>query len=84
MNKIMQIVIILLVAAASFFILTGCSDTQSADSYYNKAIIMMHDGTRIEIEVQDWSAYDSKTKIVAKDGTVYLTSTYNVMLIREE
>lgn len=85
MNKIMQIVIILLVAAASLFILTGCNKQILDTTYtYNKAIIIMNDGSRIEVDIKKWNDYDGEQlQIVAKDGTVYLVSSYNTILIKE-
>ena len=44
----------------------------------------MNDGSRIEVDIKKWNDYDGEQlQIVAKDGTVYLVSSYNTILIKE-
>lgn len=48
---------------------------------YEKAIINLNGETQ-EIEIDTWSDYDGEQiQIIAKDGTVYLVSSFNTILI---
>jgi len=48
---------------------------------YEKAIVNLN-GEKLEIEVNSWTDYDGEQiQIIAKDGTVYLVSSFNTILI---
>lgn len=50
---------------------------------FNKAIICLND-EKIEVEIDKWSDYDGEQlQIITKDGTVYLVSSFNTILIGE-
>ena len=50
---------------------------------FKKAIIYMND-EKIELNVKSWTDYEGKQiQIVTEDGKVYLTSTFNTILINE-
>lgn len=50
---------------------------------YNVAITRMPDGTQKVIKIKKWRDYDSEqVQIFATDGTIYLLSMHNTVLIR--
>ena len=51
--------------------------------YFDKAIIQLGNEV-IEVEVEKWEDFEDgeQLQILTKDGTVYLTSSYNCTLIR--
>ena len=55
-------------------------DTQYS---YDTAIITLHNGERIEVSIKSWRDYEDgeQLQITATDGTVYLVSSYNCILI---
>lgn len=67
--------------------LTGCGNKDLFDTNYtyDKAIINLQNGQTIEVKVKQWRDYDDgeQIQIIAEDGTVYLTSSYNCTLIKE-
>lgn len=81
-----------LVIATTIFLLS-CADSESVSAIgnrqildtnytFDKAIIDLHNEV-ITVEVETWKDYDGEQlQIKAKDGTVYLTSSYNCTLIK--
>lgn len=71
----------------SMMVLTGCGNKDLFDTNYtyNKAIINLQNGETIEVDIKQWTDYDDgeQIQVIAKDGTVYLTSSYNCTLIKE-
>lgn len=65
--------------------LTGCN-YQMVDLNYNfdYAIINI-DGEYQKIEIKEWRDYEDgeQLQITAKDGTVYLTNSFNCTLVKE-
>ena len=48
---------------------------------YNKAIVSLND-EKMEIDIDTWTDYDGEQiQIISKDGTVYLVSSFNTVLI---
>lgn len=48
---------------------------------FDKAIVSIN-GEKIELDVDTWSDYDGEQiQIITKDGTVYLVSSFNTILI---
>lgn len=75
-----------LITASIMLSATACSNRDWVDTNltYNKAIIELHDGTSIKVDVKKWRDYEGEQlQITTKDGTTYLTSSYNCTLIRE-
>lgn len=74
----------IMVAALLLFTLSGCNRQVIDTTYtYDKAITYIGD-ERIEIEIKKWKDYDGEQiQIVAEDGTVYLLSMNNTILIEE-
>lgn len=67
-------------------LLAGCNQTVFDTVYkFDRAIIEMPGGEVIEVEIQQWGDYDGEQlQIIAKDGTVYLVSSNNCVLIRDK
>lgn len=67
--------------------LTGCGNKDMWDTNYtyDRAIIVLPNGEVVDVEVKQWRDYEDgdQLQIIAKDGTVYLTSTLNCTLINE-
>lgn len=50
---------------------------------YTKAIIYVN-GKEIQLDIDTWSDYEGEQiQIISKDGTVYLVSSFNTILIGE-
>jgi hypothetical protein len=66
--------------------LAGCNQTVFDTVYkFDRAIIEMPGGEVIEVEISQWGDYDGEQlQIIAKDGTVYLVSSNNCVLIRDK
>lgn len=85
MKKVIAIVLAVIVIAVCF---AGCGgyNKQILDlnRHYNRAIIQLANGEVVEVEVDKWSDYDGEQlQIIAKDGTVYLTSSFRCDLIQD-
>lgn len=51
---------------------------------FNKAIVILNDGTKMEIEIEKWNDYDGEQiQIQSKDGKIYLVSSFNTILVKE-
>lgn len=78
----------LLLMILPLLFLTGCEE-YNYDYFdtvykYNKAVILLQNGDVIEVDVLKWADYDGEQiQVTAKDGTVYLTSSFNCTLIKE-
>ena len=82
MKKFIKIIILVFLM---MFILTGCNKQIIDTSFtYNKAII--NTGNEIlTIKIKKWNDYEGEQiQIVSEDGTVYLVSSYNTVLIKEK
>jgi hypothetical protein len=64
---------------------TGCNQTIIDLNYkFDRAIIEMPGGEVVEIELKEWGDYDGEQlQLIAKDGTVYLVSSNNCVLIND-
>lgn len=64
---------------------SGCNQTLIDTVYrYDRAIIEMPGGEVIEVEIKSWSDYDGEQlQIISTDGTVYLVSSFNCVLIQD-
>lgn len=66
------------------FSLTGCNKAIIDTTYnFDKAIITLHSGNVITVDVQSWKDYNGSDQIQIKatDGTVYLVHSTNCTLI---
>ena len=68
--------------------LTACGNKDMFDTNYtfDRAIIALPNGEVVEVEIDKWTDYEDgdQLQIIAKDGTVYLTSTLNCTLINDK
>lgn len=73
------------VGAIIMLMLTGCN-YQMVDLNYNfdYAIININ-GEYQKIEIEGWRDYEDgeQIQVTAKDGTVYLTNSFNCTLVKE-
>lgn len=84
MKKFTAIFAIICIAAT--MLLTSCNQgVLDTKLHFDKAIIQLANGEVVEVEIAKWYDYDGEQiQIVAKDGTVYLTSSYRCDLIAED
>lgn len=80
---------------ALFVFLIGCANPTEASTFnkqlfdfnyaFDIAIIDLHNEV-VTVEVESWTDYEDgeQLQITAKDGTVYLTSSYNCTLIKSK
>lgn len=84
MKKILTIVLMM---ALMLIILCSCGNKDYFDTNYtfDTAIIGMPDGTSRTIEIKNWTDYEDgeQIQITATDGTVYLVSSYNCVLVNK-
>ena len=83
--KKLKIVLLIVMILGGCLLLTGCNK-QIIDTKYtfNRAIVTLNDGTRMEIEIAKWKDYEGEQlQIIGKDGKVYLVSSYNTILIKD-
>lgn len=86
-NKMKKKVLGIMLAVTIVGGLTGCGNKDMWDNNYtyDRAIIVLPNGEVVDVEVKQWRDYEDgdQLQIIAKDGTVYLTSTLNCTLINE-
>ena len=86
MKRIIKVVIALIMAMVMTFALTGCGNMDMIDTVftYDYAIIIFPDGTHERVEIKQWGTYDGEQiQIISEDGKIYLTSSYNCILVQE-
>ena len=83
--KKLKILLIGIMIICGMLILSGCNrDIIDTNNTFDRAIIILNDGTRMEIEIKKWSDYEGEQlQIVGKDGKVYLVSSFNTILIKD-
>lgn len=68
--------------------LTACGNYALLDSSwkFDRALIELPGGEVIEVQVDSWTDADDGEQITIKsaDGKVYLTSSYNCVMIKDE
>jgi len=85
----MKKAIAIILCAVMVMSLCGCHfkgyDLIDTNYHFDRAIIAMPDGCVVEVEIAKWAdaADGEQMTITAKDGTRYLTSSYNCILIEE-
>lgn len=81
-----KLIVLLLVTLALIFTLCSCNYQMVDLVYaYDYAIISYGDSTTKRVEVQSWRDYEDgeQIQIVSTDGTVYLVSSFNCVLVKE-
>ena len=84
LHKVTFIVFIMVIVI--LISLTGCGNKDIWDFNYtfDKAIIKMPDGNILELEIKYWNDYDGEQiQVVDKNGNIYLVSSVNCVLIKE-
>ncbi len=84
-KKVITMLWIVIAAALILFGLTGCNQQIIDLNYtYDKAICKIGNEIK-EIEIKKWNDYDGEQlQIIDKEGNVYLVSSFNCTLIKEE
>ena len=76
-----KLIVIILITVA----LTGCNKQVIDLNYrFDRAIIQLPNGEVVEGKLNSWRDYEGEQLQVNIDGTMYLVSSYNCVLIREE
>lgn len=85
-KQIIKIAGLIIIFIAFMIMMTGCNKDLIDTNYeFNKAIICLNDGTKMEIEIKQWTDYEGEQiQIISKEGTIYLVSSYNTILINEK
>ena len=80
-----KFICVLMIVMTLLVVMSGCN-RQLIDTTWSfeKAIIFLPDGGKIEGKVTSWGDYDNSDMIqVSVDGKMYLTHSSNVVLISE-
>lgn len=65
-------------------VLTGCNKQVIDLNYeYDRAILYLPNGEVVEGAIESWRDYEGEQLQVKIDGVLYLTNSYNCVLIRE-
>lgn len=86
MKRIICFLLVMGVICALCFALSGCGNRQMFDTTwtFERAIIFLPDGEKIEGPITSWNDYDNSDMIQVKIGDkVYLTHSSNIILISE-
>lgn len=91
-SKIWLLMLSFIMLFAVAGLLAGCDGTgvgnkalMDTNYTYNKAIIKLANDEVVEVDIKTWDDYDGEQlQIIAKDGTVYLTSSFRCDLIKEK
>ena len=78
--------LIAIIFIITIFASTACGNKQILDTIYtfDRAIISLPDGTKIEGHVESWKEYDGSDSIQIKiDGVYYYIHLQNVVLIAD-
>ena len=85
--KKVRLVLLGIIILVGMLLLTGCGNRDMLDTNYtfNRAIVILNDGTKLELEIKKWADYEDgeQIQIIAKDGKTYLVSSYNTILIKD-
>lgn len=84
-SKLASKILIAGVITALILTLTSCNRNVIDTTYkFDKAIIFLPDGGKIEGEVENWVDYEQSDMVQVKiDGKTYLTHSSNVIFISE-
>lgn len=85
-NKFIKIIVLGIMLVGIVVVMTGCGNRDMWDTNYtfNRAIVILNDGTKMEIEIRQWKDYEGEQiQIIGKDGKIYLVSSYNTILIKD-
>ena len=86
MKKFAIYILAVILLLSCLFVGCNCAGYDFIDTNYhfNRAIIKMPDGTAKEINLKMWAdAEGEQLTLTAQDGTRYLVSSYNCILIED-
>lgn len=84
--RVLCIIFAALIVLPILLMLSGCGNMSVIDSTWSfeRAIIFLPDGEKIEGKVTNWNDYDGSDMIQVRiDDKVYLTHSSNVVMISE-
>lgn len=77
--------IVSMIAILMVLVSCGNQDMFDTNKTYTRAIITYGDGQTLDINIKQWRDYEGEQlQIIAEDGTVYLASSFNTILINEK
>ena len=82
MKKLIAVIMI----AVTLLSFTGCGNKTIFDAVnrFDYAIVQFPDGSSKKIELKSWNDYDGEQlQLIAEDGTIYLVSSFNCVLVKE-
>ena len=84
-NKFVKILVLIIIMIAMVFALTGCGNRDEWDTNYTYTKAITYVGNeRIEIDIKQWRDYEGEQmQLIATDGTIYLVSMNNTILIKK-
>lgn len=82
----MKRLMIIAAAVVAFALVTGFNRSLFDTNYtFDTAVTKWPDGTMKEIRIKKWQDYEGEQiQIIAKDGTIYLLSMNNTVLIKNK
>ena len=84
----MKKIIITITIIMALFMLSGCGNMDMFDTNYtfDYAIVEFPGEDVRKIEISQWKDYENgeQIQIITKDGTVYLVSSFNCVLVRDK
>jgi hypothetical protein len=84
MKKIIAMLLVLVMVVG---LLAGCGnqDMWDTEHTFDYALVSFPDGSVQRIEIKQWCTYDGEQiQVTAEDGTVYLFSSINAVLVHED
>lgn len=89
-TEILVVVVILIIVGVILFKLLGGAFAKASSNYqlidftydFNYAYIQLPNGEIVEGNLEGWRDYEGEQLQVKIDGTLYLTSSYNCVLVK--
>lgn len=83
----MKRIIAILAIITILFTFTACGNKDVFDTVYtfDYALVEMPGGEVVKLEIEKWRDYEDgeQLQIITPDGTVYLVSSFNTVLVKE-
>lgn len=84
--RVISMAVVVLIMASMLLMFTGCGNQALFDTTwtFERGIIFLPDGEKIEGNIQSWKDFDGSDMVqVTIDGKTYLTHSSNVIMIAE-